>query len=58
MCIAKGLVSIIVIITLILPQIEAQAFSPGDGDPAAGNYNLNYYIPSNFLQSTCIYTSL
>jgi len=56
MCIAKGLVSIIVIITLILPQIEAQAVSPGD--PAAGNYYLNYHIPSNFLQSTCIYTSL
>lgn len=30
MFIAKGLVSIIVIITLILPQIEAQAVSPGD----------------------------
>jgi hypothetical protein len=36
MCIAKGLVSIIVIITVILPQIEAQAVSPGDS--AAGNY--------------------
>jgi hypothetical protein len=36
MCIAKGFVSIIVIITVILPQIEAQAVSPGDS--AAGNY--------------------